>query len=64
MYICSKYSKIHKFLSLLVNCFPFVRRFRVHRKIRYKRIKKMNLIKDKPKHLRGYLVASDKVRRL
>jgi hypothetical protein len=61
---CSQCSKIRKFLSLLVNGFPFVREFRVRKKIRYKRLKMQKLIKDDPKHLRRYILRSGTIRRL
>jgi hypothetical protein len=53
------------FLSLLINCFPFVREFRLHKKIRHKKIKmQRKLIKDEPKHLRRYVMMSGTIRRL
>jgi hypothetical protein len=53
------------FLSLLVNCFPLVREFRLCKKIRNKRIKKnLKLAKDEPKHLRRYVMLSGTIRRL
>jgi hypothetical protein len=62
---CSKCSKIRKFLSLLVNSFPFVRELRLHRKIRHKRLKmQCRLSKDEPKHLRSYIMQSGTIRRL
>lgn len=61
---CSKCSKIRKFLSLLVNSFPFIREYRVRRKIRYKKLKMQKLIKDDPKHLRRYILRSGTIRRL
>jgi hypothetical protein len=62
---CSKCSKVRKFLSLLINCFPFVREFRLRKKIRYKRLKmQCSLSKDEPKHLRRYILQSGTIRRL
>lgn len=61
---CSKCSKIRKFLSLLVKGFPFIREFRLRRKIRRKRLKMQKIIKDEPKHLRRYLLQSGTIRRL
>ena len=53
------------FLSLLISCFPFVREFRVRKKIRYRRInKRRKLPKDEPKHLRRYVMLSGTIRRL
>lgn len=39
---CSKCSKIRQFLSLLINGFPFVREFRLRKKIRQKKIRMKN----------------------
>ncbi|WP_342227080.1 hypothetical protein [Rickettsiella endosymbiont of Rhagonycha lignosa] len=61
---CSKCSKIRKFLTLLANGFPFIREYRVRRKIRYKKLKMQKLIKDDPKHLRRYILQSGTIRRL
>lgn len=61
---CAKCSKIRKFLSLLINGFPFVREFRLRRKIRHKRIKIKKRINDEPKHLRRYILQSGTIRRL
>jgi len=58
-------SKCARFLSLLVNCFPWVREYRLHRKIRHKRLKiQLKLPKDEPKHLRRYVILSGSIRRL
>lgn len=61
---CSKCSKVRKFLSLLINCFPFVGEFRLRKKIRYKRLKMQCSLKDEPKHLRRYILQSGTIRRL
>lgn len=54
-----------RFLSLLVKCFPFVREFRLRKKMRCRRInKRRKLPKDAPKHLRRYLMMSGTIRRL
>lgn len=56
---CSKCSKYRKFLSSLINCFPFVREFRLGKKLRNKRLKmQRKLVKNKPKRLRRYVILS------
>lgn len=53
------------FLSLLIDCFPFVREFRLRKKIRHKRLKmQRKLPKEEPKHLRRYVMLSGTIRRL
>lgn len=63
---CSKCSKFRRFLSLLINGFPFVREYRLHRKLRHKKIKvqRNKLAKVEPEHLRRYILMSGKIRRL
>lgn len=57
--------KRSRFLSLLINCFPFVREFRLRKKIRYKRLKtQRKLPKDEPKHLKRYIKMYGTIRRL
>ncbi|MFZ0219311.1 MAG: hypothetical protein WAL30_03800 [Candidatus Aquirickettsiella sp.] len=57
--------KRYRFLSLLINCFPFVREFRLRKKIRHRRIKtQRKSVKDEPKHLRRYVMMSGTIRRL
>jgi hypothetical protein len=55
-------------LSLLFNCFPFVRVFRAHRlrrKIGMRKVKiYQKLEKEEPKHLRRYVVSARTIRRL
>ncbi len=58
-------SKCYRFLLLLVNCFPFVREYKLRKKNRYKRLKiQRKFLKDEPKHLRRYVVMSGTIRRL
>ncbi len=64
MNACSKCSKVRQFFILLINGFPLVRELRLRRKLRQKRIRMQNLIKDKPKHLRRYVMPSGTIRRL
>lgn len=54
------------FLSLLINCFPFVREFRLRKKIRYRRRinRRRKLPKDELKQLRKYIMMSGTIRRL
>lgn len=66
---CSQCSKVRRFLSLLINNFPFVREFRLRKKIRHKKLKMQRklsrkLSKDEPKHLRRYVMLSGTIRRL
>jgi hypothetical protein len=61
---CSKCSKIRHFFLLLINGFPFVREFRLRKKLRQKRKRMKNLVKDEPKHLRRYIMQSGTIRRL
>lgn len=57
--------KKFRFLSLLINSFPFVREFRLRKKIRLKRIKmSRRLSRDDAKHLRRYILMSGTIRRL
>lgn len=57
--------KRSRFLSLLINCFPFVREFRLRKKIHYRRLnKRRKLPKDEPKQLRKYILMSGTIRRL
>lgn len=55
-------------LSLLFNCFPFVRIFRMYRlrrKIGIRKVKMCrNLKKAEPDHLKRYVVMSGTIRRL
>lgn len=64
MHKFSRCSKLRKFLSLLINGFPFVRELRASRKIRQKKLKMPTFIKDEPKHLRRYIRQSGTIRRL
>lgn len=56
------------FLSLLFNCFPFVRTFRAYRLRRKASMRKIKMCrklkKGEPKHLRRYVVMSGTIRRL
>jgi hypothetical protein len=55
-------------LSLLFNCFPFVRTFkayRLRRKVSMRKVKICRkLKKEEPTHLRRYVVMSGTIRRL
>ncbi|MES2142507.1 MAG: hypothetical protein V4471_06485 [Pseudomonadota bacterium] len=65
MHQCSKCSKIRRFLSLLINCFPFVRAYRLRRKTRHKKLKMQRTwLKDEPKRLRRYVMLAGTIRRL
>lgn len=61
---CSQCSKLRKFLSLLVNSFPLVRKLRVNKKIRHKKLKMKKSIEEKPKQLGRYVIQSGTIRRL
>ncbi|MCH9636803.1 hypothetical protein A1D18_00155 [Candidatus Rickettsiella isopodorum] len=57
--------KRSRFLSLLINCFPLVREFRLYKKMRHKKLKmRRKLVKNDPKHLRRYVIQSGTIRRL
>ena len=56
--------KKYRFFSLLLNSFPFVRAYLLHRKIQVKKIKICRKLKKAdPKYLRRYIM-SGTVRRL
>ena len=58
-------SSVRRFLALLLNCFPFVREYRLRQKIQKKRLKmQRKLRKDEPKRLRRYIMLAGTIRRL
>lgn len=56
--------KLHSFFLLLISCFPFVREYRLRKKLQLKRKKiYAQLNKKRNERLKRYLLFSDSIRR-